>query len=85
MLSNLPPGVTESMLPGNRPEDQEWDEFCDWAIERMSCSNLSIEQLRTALRNGIEIAEDDAAKDRAQHREHENRLAMEIDERRTES
>ena len=23
MLSNLPPGVTDSMLPGNRPEDQE--------------------------------------------------------------
>ena len=23
MLSNLPPGVTEGMLPGNRPEDQE--------------------------------------------------------------
>lgn len=22
-LSNLPPGVTDSMLPGNRPEDQE--------------------------------------------------------------
>jgi hypothetical protein len=23
MPSNLPPGVTESMIPGNRPEDQE--------------------------------------------------------------
>ena len=23
MSSNLPPGVTESMIPGNRPEDQE--------------------------------------------------------------
>lgn len=22
--SNLPPGVTENMLPGNTPEDQEW-------------------------------------------------------------
>lgn len=22
-LSNLPPGMTESMIPGNRPEDQE--------------------------------------------------------------
>lgn len=22
---NLPPGVTESDLPGNRPEDEEWD------------------------------------------------------------
>ena len=24
-LSNLPPGMTESMIPGNRPEDQEED------------------------------------------------------------
>ena len=23
MVSNLPPGVTESMLPGSRPEDKE--------------------------------------------------------------
>ena len=23
MISNYPPGVTESMIPGNRPEDQE--------------------------------------------------------------
>lgn len=22
-MSNLPPGVTDSMIPGNRPEDQE--------------------------------------------------------------
>ncbi len=27
--SNLPPGVTESMLPGNRPEDVRWDEFVE--------------------------------------------------------
>ena len=25
MLSDLPPGVTDSMLPGNRPEDREVD------------------------------------------------------------
>ena len=30
MLSNLPPGVTEDMLPGNRPEDKEWDDFHEW-------------------------------------------------------
>ena len=24
LSSNLPPGVTESMLPGNRPEDEAW-------------------------------------------------------------
>ena len=29
-LSNLPPGVTEDMLPGNRPEDIDWDKFHEW-------------------------------------------------------
>jgi len=32
-LSNLPPGVTEDMLPGNRPEDKEWDGFHEWIDE----------------------------------------------------
>jgi len=27
MSDNLPPGVTESMIPGNRPEDESWDNF----------------------------------------------------------
>lgn len=29
MASNLPPGVTDSMIPGNRPEDVAFDAFCD--------------------------------------------------------
>lgn len=29
MSSNLPPGVTESMLPGNRPEDEAFDSWAD--------------------------------------------------------
>ena len=27
--SNLPPGVTESMIPGNRPEDIAWEKLLD--------------------------------------------------------
>ena len=27
MSSNLPPGVNEGMIPGNRPEDMAWDKF----------------------------------------------------------
>ena len=26
---NLPPGVSDSDLPGNRPEDEAWDEYWD--------------------------------------------------------
>lgn len=28
-LSNLPPGVTDSMIPGNRPEDSPYEKWCD--------------------------------------------------------
>lgn len=30
MSSNLPPGVMECDIPGNRPEDAEWDTVLDW-------------------------------------------------------
>jgi len=30
MSSNLPPGVTDGMIPGNRPEDIEWEMFYEW-------------------------------------------------------
>ena len=26
---NLPPGVTEGMIPGNRPEDEAWERYWD--------------------------------------------------------
>lgn len=29
-LSNLPPGVTDDMIPGNRPEDVEWGRLYDF-------------------------------------------------------
>lgn len=28
-MSNLPPGVTDSMIPGNSPADQAFDGFCE--------------------------------------------------------
>lgn len=28
-LSNLPPGVRDCDIPGNRPEDAEYEDFCD--------------------------------------------------------
>ena len=29
-LSNLPPGVTPSMIPGDRPEDVAWEKMLEW-------------------------------------------------------
>lgn len=27
LKNNLPPGTSSEMIPGNRPEDEEWDEM----------------------------------------------------------
>lgn len=38
MSSNLPPGVTESMIPGNRPEDMEHEalaeKLSEWRLQK---------------------------------------------------
>ena len=31
--SDLPPGVHEFMLPGNTPEDKEWETLFDWLYD----------------------------------------------------
>ena len=33
MAYNLPPGCSESDIPGNRPEDAEWDELLNDIIQ----------------------------------------------------
>jgi hypothetical protein len=35
MASNLPPGVSEGMIPGNRPEDLADEEFWEALLERL--------------------------------------------------
>jgi hypothetical protein len=42
---NLPPGVTEGMIPGNRPEDIEFEKFADWAIDEFAMSDIPIQDL----------------------------------------
>lgn len=37
-MSNLPPGVSESMIPGNRPEDEAEDAFFDELEARLKTS-----------------------------------------------
>lgn len=41
MMSNLPPGVTDSMIPGNRPEDAEWDRF--YAMVGEDCEQAGLD------------------------------------------
>lgn len=54
MSSNLPPGVSEGMLPGNRPEDLAWERAWEWADEMViNHSDLSVEEFRRAILIGI--------------------------------
>ena len=53
MPSNLPPGVRECDIPGNRPEDGLWEAFTDWAVEQLCNSGLTIEESRRAVIVGI--------------------------------
>ena len=43
MLSNLPPGVTPSMIPGCRPEDELWDNW--WENQEKEICDIIIENL----------------------------------------
>lgn len=45
MPSNLPPGVNAGMIPGNRPEDDEWDKLFDW----LTATGLEPIQIRYAV------------------------------------
>jgi hypothetical protein len=55
MSSNLPPGVTDSMLPGNRPEDALWEAFEGWALDNL-CS-LEITEAYRAVKIGMAAIE----------------------------
>jgi len=38
-MSNLPPGVSESMIPGNRPEDIAYEKFWDELVKKFNDEN----------------------------------------------
>jgi len=47
----LPPGCSESDIPGNRPEDLEWDGFVDWLAEWTADNGVSPEALKAQIVN----------------------------------
>ncbi len=57
MLSNLPPGVSESDIPGNRPEDVEWEQF----IDDISAEPISAQEARQIWETGKAAIETIAA------------------------
>lgn len=46
MSSNLPPGVNPADIPGNGPEDEEWDRLYDW----LAGTGLTPHEIREAVR-----------------------------------
>ena len=56
----LPPGVTDSMIPGNTPEDREWGAMLD-AIQ--DAADDLVAQARNVLANARHCACDDSALD----------------------
>lgn len=41
MASNLPPGVTDSMIPGNTPEDVAWEQLHEMIDDDCANGELS--------------------------------------------
>ena len=65
MASNLPPGCNVSDIPGNRPEDEKWENIIDtfWSKDRTPkknrilriASTALVELLDEAIEYGIEV------------------------------
>ncbi|HUT88711.1 MAG TPA: hypothetical protein VMY37_04395 [Thermoguttaceae bacterium] len=54
MTSNLPPGVTVSMIPGNRPEDGLLEAAEEWLMDELASANLRPDEYETVARVGLE-------------------------------
>lgn len=52
MSSNLPPGVSASDIPGNRPEDMESDALLNKIIDDIDKKGYSIEEAHQAWKYG---------------------------------
>jgi hypothetical protein len=53
MPSNLPPGVTEGMLPGNRPEDMAWEKLHETVDNDAAKENMCDMDVFVAWRLGL--------------------------------
>lgn len=53
MSNNLPPGITEGMLPGNRPEDMAWDKLHESIDNDAAKANMSDMDVFVAWKLGL--------------------------------
>jgi len=52
-MNNMPPGVTESMIPGNRPEDAAWEELYEWIDDMCDKHGIEPQVLRQIIDDGL--------------------------------
>ena len=52
-MSNLPPGVSASQIPGNTPEDEVWEKFIEQMCLDCDTHCLSAEEAHNVWRLGI--------------------------------
>lgn len=58
MASNLPPGVTDGMIPGNRPEDREWEAIHESIDMDSDQRQLTPREALTVWRVGLQAWDD---------------------------
>ena len=59
--SNLPPGLSDNMLPGNTSDDIAFETFIDWLSDFMSDKKITIEECQKVLisyKKQMEMQED---------------------------
>lgn len=57
MASNLPPGVSESRIPGNGPKCEDWESVHDWIDSVARKQGLEAWQVKLALEMGLAALE----------------------------
>jgi hypothetical protein len=55
MNGNLPPGVTDRDLPGNRYEDERFEEFCEKVTKSMEEYGIDIDDIVRCWEWGVDI------------------------------
>lgn len=45
------------MIPGNRPEDLEWELFWQWAQDQFDDAGITVEQAYAVINNGLKTVD----------------------------
>lgn len=60
-MSNLPPGVTPSMIPGNRPEDEYWTRVYEGVFEDLPAEFDALLENMQTINRSMDLSEIETA------------------------